>query len=293
MKNYYDVLDVKKNASSQEIKYSYRNLAKKYHPDTGGDEEKFKEIIEAYEVLGDLQKRKNYDLSLNEGATFENSIFNEFFNGIFSSYQSPPKTNVVDLDIVIEYRVTIHDFFNGKKDIIKYKRKIFDDNKKEKIVIESQNIEIIKGSQQKDLQMLFPSRGNENKYIKGAFGQLLVIIRVLDDPPVCIKHGNNVRSEIPIPINLALVGTEMAVPTLHGLKTVRISPNDCFYTKKPIVLKGYGLQRGINFEKYGDHYINLSIEIPQKLTSEQKEYLKNMPISKEIYPEYNKIIKTK
>ncbi|MBI4085606.1 MAG: molecular chaperone DnaJ [Candidatus Liptonbacteria bacterium] len=62
MKDYYKILGVAKAASDEEIKKAYRKLAHKYHPDkTGGDEEKFKEINEAYQVLSDKNKRSNYD----------------------------------------------------------------------------------------------------------------------------------------------------------------------------------------------------------------------------------------
>lgn len=64
-KDYYEVLGIQKSANENEIKRAYRKLAKKYHPDTNqGDEqaaEKFKEINEAYDVLGDEKKRKLYD----------------------------------------------------------------------------------------------------------------------------------------------------------------------------------------------------------------------------------------
>ena len=59
--NYYDTLGVKKDASADEIKRAFRKLARKYHPDAGGDEEKFKQVNEAYEVLSDAEKRKQYD----------------------------------------------------------------------------------------------------------------------------------------------------------------------------------------------------------------------------------------
>ena len=59
--DYYDVLGVKKTASTDEVKKAFRRLARKHHPDAGGDEEKFKEINEAYEVLSDVEKRKQYD----------------------------------------------------------------------------------------------------------------------------------------------------------------------------------------------------------------------------------------
>ncbi len=60
-KNYYDILGVKKDASTDEIKKAFRRLARKHHPDAGGTEEKFKEINEAYEVLSDAEKREQYD----------------------------------------------------------------------------------------------------------------------------------------------------------------------------------------------------------------------------------------
>ena len=59
--NYYDTLGVKKTATPDEIKKAFRKLARKHHPDAGGDEEKFKEINEAYETLSDAEKRKAYD----------------------------------------------------------------------------------------------------------------------------------------------------------------------------------------------------------------------------------------
>jgi len=68
MKDYYEVLGVSRDASQEEIKKAYRTLAHKHHPDKGGDEKKFKEINEAYQVLGNPQKRSQYD---QFGRTFE------------------------------------------------------------------------------------------------------------------------------------------------------------------------------------------------------------------------------
>ena len=59
--NYYEVLGVPKSASQDEIKKAFHKLAHKHHPDKGGDEKKFKEINEAYQVLSDKQKRAQYD----------------------------------------------------------------------------------------------------------------------------------------------------------------------------------------------------------------------------------------
>ena len=61
-KNYYEILGVSKDANSDDIKKAYRNLSKKYHPDVNPEgEQKFKEIAEAYSILSDDQKRKQYD----------------------------------------------------------------------------------------------------------------------------------------------------------------------------------------------------------------------------------------
>lgn len=60
-KDYYELLGLKKDASADDIKKAFRRLARKHHPDTGGSEEKFKEINEAYEVLSDPEKRSQYD----------------------------------------------------------------------------------------------------------------------------------------------------------------------------------------------------------------------------------------
>jgi DnaJ-class molecular chaperone len=59
--DYYKILGVEKTASDAEIKKAFRKLAHKYHPDKGGDEKKFKEINEAYQILSDKEKRAQYD----------------------------------------------------------------------------------------------------------------------------------------------------------------------------------------------------------------------------------------
>ncbi|HWU24697.1 MAG TPA: DnaJ domain-containing protein, partial [Candidatus Paceibacterota bacterium] len=66
-KNYYDTLGVDKKATQDDIKKAFRKLAQKHHPDKGGDEAKFKEITEAYSILSDEKRRREYD---NYGQTF-------------------------------------------------------------------------------------------------------------------------------------------------------------------------------------------------------------------------------
>ena len=85
-KNYYEILEINKNASPEIIEKAYKTLVKKYHPDLQKEnlkskyEEKIKNINEAYEVLSNVEKRKNYDLNLksNEISTEEyNNLYNE------------------------------------------------------------------------------------------------------------------------------------------------------------------------------------------------------------------------
>ena len=86
MRDYYDILGVPKDATENEIKSAYRNLAKKYHPDLNPDnkeeaEEKFKEATEAYEVLSDQSKRQKYDLFGHDGVNGQTGGYGQGFGG--------------------------------------------------------------------------------------------------------------------------------------------------------------------------------------------------------------------
>lgn len=87
MKNYYEILGVNESFTQEELKKSYRNLSKKYHPDINKDnkeaEEKFKEVNEAYSILSDSKKREEYDMQRK----FGNSNFNPFGNNADYAYE--------------------------------------------------------------------------------------------------------------------------------------------------------------------------------------------------------------
>jgi molecular chaperone DnaJ len=95
--NYYDILGVEKNSTQDDIKKAYRKLAKENHPDKGGDPEKFKKISVAYDILGDENKRKEYD---NPSTGHFNS-FNDIFNQMFNNQRQRVHDTIINLDITI------------------------------------------------------------------------------------------------------------------------------------------------------------------------------------------------
>ena len=129
--DYYKTLGVEKTATDEEIKKAYRKLAKEHHPDAnGGDDSKFKEVTEAYEILSDKQKRQNYDNFGNAGTgnNFRGykDPFADFGFGGFPGFddmfrQKPKKTqgSNISLQVNLEFEEAI----NGKEADIKVNRK--------------------------------------------------------------------------------------------------------------------------------------------------------------------------
>jgi molecular chaperone DnaJ len=135
-RDYYEVLGVKKDASPDEIKKAYRRLAVQHHPDKeGGDETKFKEASEAYDVLKDSQKRQRYDQfghagvggssggSSSGGNPFEGfggqnvhfdfgdgglgDIFSQFFGGGASSRQAPRRGRDIEISLQLSFEEAV------------------------------------------------------------------------------------------------------------------------------------------------------------------------------------------
>jgi len=115
MKNYYDILGVSKNASKEEIKQAFRKLAIENHPDKGGQKEKFQEIQEAYEILGNDDKKREYDAGprITNGSNFE-FFFN--FGGNNSNQKIKKSNHFYNCDI------TLRDVHFGLTKKIKVKR---------------------------------------------------------------------------------------------------------------------------------------------------------------------------
>lgn len=149
-KDYYEILNVSKNATNEEIKRAYRKLAIKYHPDKNPSnkkqaEEKFKEAAEAYEVLGNKEKRQRYDQfgysGVHSGSNYGGSssgmsmedifsnfgdIFDGAFGGNFSSSfefnKRKSNNNIKGNDLRIRIELTLDEIYNGIQKKIKVTR---------------------------------------------------------------------------------------------------------------------------------------------------------------------------
>lgn len=158
--DYYQVLGVTKNATQEEIKKAYRKLAHKYHPDKpGGNEGKFKELNEAYQILSNPQKRSQYDrfgkvfegspfggaqgrsspfggFDFNQGTPFDfdfssfgdwgggdlGDIFDVFFEGL--GVRDKRRTYRRGSDIEITQEISLEESFNGSEKVLEYKAEI-------------------------------------------------------------------------------------------------------------------------------------------------------------------------
>ena len=122
--NYYEILEVSKTASTEEIRQSYRKLARTNHPDKGGDAETFKKIQTAYETLSDDQKRNQYDNPNQMPSFFQNGgmpdgfPFNMFFN-----MNGGGNRNVKKDDEIFNCKITLKDVFYGTNKTFNIKRK--------------------------------------------------------------------------------------------------------------------------------------------------------------------------
>lgn len=280
-KDYYQILGIERSASQDEIKKAFRKLAQQYHPDKpNGDEKKFKEANEAYSVLGNEQKRKQYDTfgSADGGQAggqgfggFDFSGFQGGFNGqhvdfdlgdIFNQFfggraQRVPKGKNITVDITLTFKESV---FGASKTVSYFKNK--DSNKNEV------SIDIPAGIE--DNQVLkVPGKGEPIE--GGNPGDLLVIVHV-EKHPHLIKNGYHLQTELLLKPTELILGTKKEFEGVDKKIEIKIpertSPGQVFK------VKGEGVQ--FNQQTRGDLYVVVGIDIPKKLDKKAKKLLEEL-----------------
>jgi curved DNA-binding protein len=298
-KDYYQILGVDKKASQEEIKKAYRKLAVKYHPDKNqgvkSAEEKFKEVSEAYEVLGDPEKRKQYDkLGANwkqyqhagfdtwpsqgggHGRTysyqgtdddadfFGSSGFSDFFESFFGrgrSQRSSPfggmEFDTAPSDLSGEIPITLEEAFHGTERIV--------DLGGEKIKVK------IKPAAYEGLTLRAKGKGQRSR--NGKAGDLHLTIRILPNVKY-ERKGDDLHTEAPLDLFTALLGGKQEVPTLSG--KISITLKEGTQNGKVVRLKGKGMPVYNRAGEYGDLYVKLIVKIPEHLTPHQKQLIQKL-----------------
>ena len=290
--DYYKVLGVEKSATQEEIRKAYRKQAKKYHPDINKDDpqakERFQEINEANEVLGDPEKRKKYDeygenwrhadefeaqrrqyrnnsngnfdfggfggfgdFSGNEGNA---SGFSDFFEQLFGSgfnRRQPKKGKDLQatLSITLQEAATEH---------------------KQTFSINNENIRITVPAGINDGQKIkIKGRG---ELFNGVRGDLYITFRIEPDAHFT-RNGNDLYTTQSIDLYTMLLGGDIIVPSLTGNAKVNIKPGTQPDSK--LRLRGKGMPEYKKAGIYGDLIITLKVVLPT-LDEKQKEMMKKM-----------------
>ena len=122
--DYYSILGLQKNATDKDIRKAYKKMSMKHHPDRGGDEEKFKLVNEAYQTLGDQQKRNEYDNPQPQyNFNTSNSPFTSGFEDVFSQFgfKTHRPGRYRNKDIRLSYTLEFNDIFTGRGISLAYK----------------------------------------------------------------------------------------------------------------------------------------------------------------------------
>ncbi|MCK9229211.1 MAG: J domain-containing protein [Syntrophales bacterium] len=300
--DYYEILGLTKKATAEDIKKAYRRRALKYHPDRNPGnpqaEAEFKKISEAYAVLSDPEKRKQYDIfgSQDFGRRYSqedifrdfdfNSIFREFafgtrrtgfqgkrrmsrgddpfaFADLFSgtwNQQGPRLQPERGKNIEYNLDVTLEEAFGGAE------KKISLAGGGKKILVR------IPPGIATGRKLRLPGKAHPGKH-GGVAGDVLITVRVVPHK-VFAREGDNLTVSAGIRYSEAVLGTTVEIPTIGGeTKRVRIPAGSGPLTK--IRMKGYGMPRFRGAGR-GDAYLRLSIIIPKSLNKEQDKLIRSM-----------------
>lgn len=258
--NYYSILGVDKNASKEDIKKAYRNLAKKYHPDVNpGDaeaEKKFKEISEAYEILSDDQKRKQHDspfsafeFTYGGDGGFEtwSGAFNDMFGSRFGSMNRNVKATL---------SISLADAFHGA-------------TKRVDLGHYTGDVDIPRGIESG--QTITVKGGG--RVTPNGIGDLVLTIMVMADPYGKIaRNGINLETEVYIDVIDAILGSSSSV-NIFG-ETLKFPIRKGTQPESILRLKGKGMPI-LNFpENRGDLHIHIKVKVPKEITQREEELYK-------------------
>jgi curved DNA-binding protein len=294
--DYYKLLGINKNASKDNIKKAYRKLAMKYHPDhTKGDknaEEKFKKISEAYAVLSDGEKRKQYDTfgsagfqqrysqeDIFRGFDFD-SILNDVFGGSgrfggggggtrfsfggespfggYQRHQAPSKGS----DLVYELPLTLKEIATGTKKTVSFQHQ----DRSEKITVKIPK-GMISGK-----KLRIAGKGESSPH-GGPSGDLYIKAKVLGDPVYDVQ-GHDLYINRDIKLSEAILGSNISVPTLEGKKLSLKIPSGTKHKTK-MRLPGHGLPH-MDEKGQGDLYVRIHVPMPDQLSKKQKALIQQL-----------------
>ena len=250
-KNYYDVLGVNKTATQNEIKKVYRELCKKYHPDKhGGDDTKIKEINEAYSVIGDEQKRKEYDAQ-NSGFNFD-GFGNGGFN--FGNFQ-------LASDIRVTIKISLEEAYSGCKHPISINGKIF-------------AVDVPKGTPNGKI-LIIKGLGKSGYDIYGnpKTGDLIVTVNVQNRDNLTLNSNGVLEVLYVVDWIDAILGGEDEIDLFDKKVKIRIPKftQNGGYT----ILGGKGFRK-FNSDECGSLKVNFLIRMPKSLTDEQLQELRKI-----------------
>lgn len=279
MSDYYKILGVDRTATHDEIKRAYRKLAAKHHPDRGGDTAMFQEIQAAYDVIGDPEKRNQYD---NPGPQFSHSsfdgavppgfedIFSAFgapFNGMFRRPPPPPQQNQ---SLGVRTEITLEEAFHGKEIVVSVKLP----SGKDQIL----EIKIPPGATDK-MKLRLAGMGDDSiPHLPK--GDIYLTVQIKPHARY-IRENDDLIQLINVNAIDAILGTTYNIETVSG-KTLEVKIPAGIQHGQILAVRGCGMPNLKNPTQIGRLLLNVNIVIPTNLTDSQKQTLKTFQLFEEI-----------